>query len=346
MRWTRRADRGQSRRFRDLANSTPEAAVRKRCILVEDGRDTALDPNPQPGPEWVGGEAIRVLLLESSTEQELSAVLDRLGQNGPRIARHIHGDEWIQPLEQPGCAGVALPEPTVWMEGRTWFHLVFLPSVIVTVHRSESPRMDGFVQARWLDRPTPEATLQDVLMLFLEGLTMEETAEFARIRFEVERHASRLKESSDKAPIEHLEDLMTRSHHMATVYFEMQRLCETLEFSRAKIIELGQHRELFRLASQSLKRRREGVEQVQRRMEELQRQHLMDQQGRAEGRLRALTILSAVFLPLTLISGIYGMNFVNMPELEETHAYFIVLGGMAAVALGMVVFFVVKGWFR
>ena len=131
-----------------------------------------------------------------------------------------------------------------------------------------------------------------------------------------------------------------------TVFFEIQRICETLEFTRSTIFELGRHRELFRLASQSLKRRREGVDQVQHRMEELQRQHLMDQQGRAEGRLRALTIISAVFLPLTLISGIYGMNFANMPELDEANAYFVVLGGMGVVALGMVLFFVIKGWFR
>jgi len=72
----------------------------------------------------------------------------------------------------------------------------------------------------------------------------------------------------------------------------------------------------------------------------------MDQQARTEGRLRVLTVLSAVFLPLTLLSGIYGMNFVNMPELDDRYAYFIVLGGMAALAISMILYFARKGWLR
>jgi magnesium transporter len=58
-----------------------------------------------------------------------------------------------------------------------------------------------------------------------------------------------------------------------------------------------------------------------------------------------LTVISAIFLPLTLISGIYGMNFTNMPELGDAYAYFIVLGVMFIVAVTMLGFFYRKGWF-
>lgn len=51
--------------------------------------------------------------------------------------------------------------------------------------------------------------------------------------------------------------------------------------------------------------------------------------------MRMLAVVAAIFLPLTLIAGIYGMNFENMPELEVSWAYFAVLAFMAAVvALG------------
>jgi len=66
----------------------------------------------------------------------------------------------------------------------------------------------------------------------------------------------------------------------------------------------------------------------------------------AKVRVRVLTILSAVFLPLTLLAGIYGMNFEYMPELGRHYAYFFVLGGMALVAATMLAFFYFKGWFR
>jgi magnesium transporter len=47
-----------------------------------------------------------------------------------------------------------------------------------------------------------------------------------------------------------------------------------------------------------------------------------------------------------LIAGIYGMNFTHMPELDESYAYVLVLVGMAVFAIGMVVFFIRRGWFR
>jgi magnesium transporter len=60
--------------------------------------------------------------------------------------------------------------------------------------------------------------------------------------------------------------------------------------------------------------------------------------------MKVLTIISTIFIPLTFIAGIYGMNFQFMPELEQKPAYFIVLGLMLAVAIGMLLFFKRKKW--
>ncbi len=60
--------------------------------------------------------------------------------------------------------------------------------------------------------------------------------------------------------------------------------------------------------------------------------------------MRVLTIIATIMMPLTLIVGIYGMNFDFMPELHWRPAYFIVIGVMVAIALGMVRFFRKRGW--
>lgn len=59
-----------------------------------------------------------------------------------------------------------------------------------------------------------------------------------------------------------------------------------------------------------------------------------------------LTIVSTVFIPLTFIAGVYGMNFANMPELEWHYGYFIVLGLMLLIAISMLAWFKHKGWFN
>lgn len=62
--------------------------------------------------------------------------------------------------------------------------------------------------------------------------------------------------------------------------------------------------------------------------------------------MMTLTVITTIFMPLTFIAGLYGMNFVNMPELDEPNGYFIVLGIMGLIALIMFGFFLKIGWLR
>ncbi|MHB8053707.1 MAG: magnesium/cobalt transporter CorA [Candidatus Aminicenantales bacterium] len=61
--------------------------------------------------------------------------------------------------------------------------------------------------------------------------------------------------------------------------------------------------------------------------------------------MKILTIISTIFIPLTFIAGVYGMNFRFMPEIEWRYGYFLVLGLMIIVGLGLVRFFKRKKWF-
>ncbi len=62
--------------------------------------------------------------------------------------------------------------------------------------------------------------------------------------------------------------------------------------------------------------------------------------------MMTLTVITTIFMPLTFIAGIYGMNFENMPELHWTFGYFIILGFMGIVAIIMFFYFQSKGWFK
>ena len=61
--------------------------------------------------------------------------------------------------------------------------------------------------------------------------------------------------------------------------------------------------------------------------------------------MKTLTIVSAIFIPLTFIVGVYGMNFENMPELEYPYGYHTVIGIMVLMGIGMLNYFKKRRWF-
>ena len=60
--------------------------------------------------------------------------------------------------------------------------------------------------------------------------------------------------------------------------------------------------------------------------------------------MRILTVVTTIFLPLTLLTGWYGMNFANMPELMHPFSYFILIALCLFIVGGEIWFFKKKGW--
>ncbi|MBC7438391.1 MAG: magnesium/cobalt transporter CorA [Flavobacterium sp.] len=69
------------------------------------------------------------------------------------------------------------------------------------------------------------------------------------------------------------------------------------------------------------------------------------QNHKMNGIMKTLTVVSAIFIPLTFIAGVYGMNFRNMPELEYEYGYYTVIGFMVLIFLGMLFYFKRQHWF-
>jgi len=72
--------------------------------------------------------------------------------------------------------------------------------------------------------------------------------------------------------------------------------------------------------------------------------HLSELSYRMNSVIQVLTIVSTIFIPLTFLAGIYGMNFRYMPELEYRNGYFVLLGVMAIIVIGMLYYFRRKRW--
>lgn len=72
--------------------------------------------------------------------------------------------------------------------------------------------------------------------------------------------------------------------------------------------------------------------------------YLSSVSNRLNAVMKVLTIIATIFMPLTFIAGVYGMNFKHMPELEWPYGYLMIWGIMIAIALWMLAFFRKKKW--
>jgi magnesium transporter len=88
-----------------------------------------------------------------------------------------------------------------------------------------------------------------------------------------------------------------------------------------------------------------SLSKAEERLNSLHDHYLLLLQDKSNRRINFLTIIQAIFVPLTLLAGIYGMNFEFMPELKLESAYFITLGSMGFIAIGFLLYFYKNKWF-
>ncbi|WP_046756212.1 magnesium/cobalt transporter CorA [Kordia jejudonensis] len=72
--------------------------------------------------------------------------------------------------------------------------------------------------------------------------------------------------------------------------------------------------------------------------------HMTNMSNKMNGIMKVLTIISTIFIPLTFLVGVYGMNFENMPELHYKYSYYILWGIMIMLFLALLIYFRRKKW--
>lgn len=88
----------------------------------------------------------------------------------------------------------------------------------------------------------------------------------------------------------------------------------------------------------------DGIDNQRDMLANLEALYQAEAANRLNNVMRLLTVISTIFIPLSFIAGIYGMNFDNMPELHWHYGYFVILGGMFCAMVGMLIYFRKKHW--
>lgn len=151
--------------------------------------------------------------------------------------------------------------------------------------------------------------------------------------------------------LERIEDqlMLHKGSHYESQIFEMRKTISTFDSYYDQMIEVVQNLQEFYNGFETLEKRLTRLSNVTDRLAEysiqLREMHQTQVEMRQNQIMQFLTIVTTIFMPLTLITGWYGMNFRAMPELDSSYGYFIVMGVCILIIILEVIYFKKKKWF-
>ncbi|MRH41285.1 magnesium/cobalt transporter CorA [Aquibacillus halophilus] len=215
---------------------------------------------------------------------------------------------------------------------------------IVTYHNSESKEINQ-VQKRFLK--LPDTNNWDKYRIFYEVLD-KIVDHYFPIIYEIEDELDAVEENPDNKPMNVLLDDLFDIRH------ELLRLRHTINpvrdlfyrmLNSSRLEGIHERKEYFADIYDHLLKLSEMVSSNREITNDIRDNYLSVNSHQTNEVMKVLTIITSIFAPLTFIAGIYGMNFLFMPELEWRYGYFIVLGLMVVISAAMYVWFKRKGWF-
>ena len=160
---------------------------------------------------------------------------------------------------------------------------------------------------------------------------------------EVEKLEAQVLDDTNREQLEKILDLRRRLGTLRRIMLPHRAVFSHLGNSRDDLFDATASLN-FRDTLDNVMRLTDAVDQQRDQLANVKDTYLSVVSQRTNEIMKVLTLFSAIMLPLTFIAGVYGMNFEHMPELPTKYGYFVVLGVMTLVAIGMFFFFRRRKW--
>jgi magnesium transporter len=190
----------------------------------------------------------------------------------------------------------------------------------------------------WIDVASPNPATRVKLLTEL-GLDRDLVDQLLDMK--TEALSARLDDDSETVTHEAIVELKREIVDLDSISAERESVMAALKSAKPPFFESTRCADRFRVA---LGNTAATSRRVDRRADDLQSRYDTVQQQKTNRRLSRLTIISAIFLPLTLIAGLYGMNFDIIPGVNHPLGYPLTLAGMSLIALGLLWWFRSRGW--
>jgi len=194
-----------------------------------------------------------------------------------------------------------------------------------------------------------EKKVRELGPLFVAYLVMDKLVDhYFPTVYQIEEHLDVIEENTKGVSIK---SLMNQVFDIRSDLLKIRRTVVPMRdllyriLNSERLDEARKHRVYFTDVYDHLLKLSEMIDANRDMTADLRDSYLSLNSNRMNSIMMVLTMITVIFMPLTLIAGIYGMNFEHMPELTWKYGYFAVLGLMGTLGFLMILWFRHKGWF-
>ncbi len=316
-----------------------------RCHRIETGhRNLSVRSADQVADDWADGSSEIWIDIRASHPDEFRLLLERL-QLHPLIEADCldpHRSSRFSSYD----TSLHFELPVFTDDADQYLSVICVPRLLVTIHVSPIVEIDRLMQDLVHRTQLNEGSKAALMYAILDALTDRLVEAAGRSREELRKLSRSMDSRPELVKAVDIVAVKRRVQDIATIAEDQQYCIGALVAVDSEAFPISNQRDYLRDAARSYESAMRVLHRYESRAAELQQQCQSFLQARTDSRIRVLTVLSSICMPLTLIAGVYGMNFSRMPELELSWGYPATLIAMLFIALGQVYFFYRRGWFR
>jgi magnesium transporter len=223
--------------------------------------------------------------------------------------------------------------------------ILFSNEFVLTIRNSKMARFRKSISSEDSFDLLPDDSTAGVISTLMMGLSLDCLRKAARLSDMILALEAEMESDPDAVRIEEISVKRSEILTLESIVQGQLPIIETIISSDRPSKNTESTLEYLRWAAANLKSADRKLEWLERRIEVMRSLIDMHSQDRTNRRLGRLTVLSMVFMPVTFLAGIWGMNFKPMPLLSLEYGYLYALIIMVIISGGMYLYFHRKGWF-
>ena len=285
--------------------------------------------------------------LQDADDAELEKTLDHIGVHG--ISRRF----CIESRNHPGfypIKPVSLMVIPVQMEmlnenDLEYLALLFSNDFLLTIRNSKMARFQKNITLEETIELLPDDSIAGIISSLIMGLSLDCLRKTSWLSDNIHAIEKRMENEPDSIHIEELSDRRSELQILESIVQGQLPIIESIVPTNKTSITSERTLEYLTWTAANLKSADRKLDWLEHRIEVMRSILDMRAQDRTNRRLGRLTVISMIFMPITFLAGIWGMNFEWMPGLTYKFGSVIAIGSMIIITAVMYFYFRKKGWF-